>query len=181
MNPLTVPRVAALGSRLRRLLERLDREVLGIYHDAGERFEPSWYAVFTAVRDDGPLTVGELAQQLGVSHAAVSQVRTTLEREGLIAGAPDPRDGRRQFLSLTPRGQETARRLAPLWTAILEATGGMLAKHAPTLLADLDALETALDHRGLRARVNASFSPERSNDQVEGSNDQVERPDDHGE
>jgi MarR family transcriptional regulator, organic hydroperoxide resistance regulator len=171
MNPTTVSRVAALGSRLRRLLERLDREVLGIYQEAGERFEPSWFAVFTAVRDHGPLTVGELARRLGVSHAAVSQVRTALERERLVHGAPDPRDGRRQFLSLTPKGHETARRLAPLWTAILDATSRMLTEHAPTLLADLDALETALDQLGLRARINASFSLETPNDQMERADD----------
>ena len=154
------PALTAFGSRLRRLLERMDREVLAVYRAAGEHFEPRWYAVFAALRDDGPLSVGDLSRRLGISHAAVSQIRTALEAEDLIRGAADPRDGRRQVLSLTERGRETAARLAPLWSAIATAVGDMLAKHAPTLPADLDALEQAIEQRGLAARVSATLGPD---------------------
>ena len=162
MQETSVSGFIALGSRLRRLLERMDREVLGVYRAAGERFEPRWYGVFTALRDDGPLTVGELSRRLGISHAAVSQIRAALEAEDLIRGHADPWDGRRQALSLTPRGRETASRLAPLWSAIAAAVGDMLAEHAPSLPADLDALEHAIERRGLAARVSATLHPEAS-------------------
>jgi DNA-binding MarR family transcriptional regulator len=152
--------LTSFGSRLRRLLERMDREVLAVYRAAGERFEPRWYGVFAALRDDGPLTVGDLSRRLGVTHAAVSQIRTALEGEGLIRGAADPRDGRRQSLSLTARGRETAARLAPLWSAIAAAVGEILTEHAPTLSTDLDALEQAIDRRGLAARVSATLHPD---------------------
>ena len=159
--------VTAFGARLRRLLERMDREVLAVYRGAGHRFEPRWYAVFAALRDDGPLTVGQLSRRLGISHAAVSQVRTALEAEGLIRGDGDPRDGRRHVLSLTNQGRETASRLAPLWSAIAAAVGGILAEHAPTLPSDLDALERALDQRGLPARVGATLDLESLDDDSE--------------
>jgi DNA-binding MarR family transcriptional regulator len=157
MQDLTSPALTAFGSRLRRLLERMDREVLAVYRAAGERFEPRWYAVFASLRDEGPLTVGELSRRLGISHAAVSQIRSALEAEDLVRGAADPRDGRRQVLSLTARGHETATRLAPLWSAIAAAVGEILAQHAPTLPAELDALEQAVDRRGLAARVRATL------------------------
>ncbi len=142
----------------------MDREVLAVYRAAGQPFEPRWYGAFTALRDEGPLTVGELSQRLGISHAAVSQVRTALEEAGLIRGEGDPRDGRRHVLSLTPRGRETAARLAPLWSAIASAVGEILDQHAPTLPADLAALERALDLRGLPARVGASLDLESFDD-----------------
>ncbi len=164
MNVSTEQKVTAFGSRLRRLLERMDREVLAIYRAHGQRFEPRWYSLFAALRDHGPMTVGESSHRLGVTHAAVSQVRTALEHEGLIHGEADPHDGRRQMLSLTPSGHEAARRLAPLWAMIAGAVSGMLAEHAPTLLADLDALESALDQRGLLARVKASSDLESLDD-----------------
>jgi DNA-binding MarR family transcriptional regulator len=135
----------------------MDREVLTVYRSAGERFEPRWYAVFTTLRDEGPLTVGDLSKRLGISHAAVSQVRTALESEGLIRGSADPRDGRRQVLSLTDRGRESAARLAPLWSAIAGAVGRLLAEHAPSLPADLDALEREIQRRGLADRVHATL------------------------
>jgi DNA-binding MarR family transcriptional regulator len=151
------PDLTAFGSSLRRLLERMDREVLAVYRAAGERFEPRWYAVFAALRDHGPLTVGELSRRLGISHAAVSQIRSALEAEDLIRGAADPWDGRRQVLSLTEVGRETAARLAPLWSAIAAAVGEVLAEHAPTLPADLDALEQAVEGRGLAARIGPTL------------------------
>jgi DNA-binding MarR family transcriptional regulator len=141
--------------------------VSAVYRAAGQRFEPRWYAVFAALRDEGPLTVGELSQRLGITHAAVSQVRTALQQEGLIRVVADSQDGRRHILSLTARGRATARRLAPLWTTIAAAVSGILARHAPTLLDDLTALENALDRRGLLARVNASFDLEGSDDDVD--------------
>jgi DNA-binding MarR family transcriptional regulator len=154
--------LTAFGSRLRRLLDRMDREVLGVYRATGERFEPRWYAVFAALDADGPLTVGELSRRLGISHAAVSQIRSALEAEGLVRGTADPWDGRRQVLSLTARGRETALRLKPLWSAIAAAVGGILAERAPTLPADLDALERAIDQGGLVARVGATLNQEAS-------------------
>ena len=159
MQNYTLPLLTNFGSRLRRLLERMDREVLAVYRAAGERFEPRWYGVFAALRDDGPLTVGDLSARLGISHAAVSQIRARLEAEGLIRGRTDPRDGRRQVLSLTEQGDETATRLAPLWSAIAAAVGDILATHAPTLPADLDGLERAIEQRSLAARV-ATLAPD---------------------
>jgi DNA-binding MarR family transcriptional regulator len=135
----------------------MDREVLTVYRASGERFEPRWYSVFAALRDDGPLAVGELSRRLGISHAAVSQIRTALEAEGLIRGAADPWDGRRQVLSLTAKGREAASRLAPLWSAIAAALGDLLAEHAPTLPADLDALEQAIEQRGLADRIDVTL------------------------
>ena len=157
MQEHTNTNLTAFGSRLRRLLERMDREVLAVYRAADERFEPRWYGVFASLRNDGPLTVGDLSRRLGISHPAVSQIRSALEAQGLIRGLADPRDGRRQVLSLTDEGRETAIRLEPLWTAIAAAVGEILAEHAPTLLPELDALEQAIDRRGLAARVRATL------------------------
>ena len=144
--------VAAFGTRLRRLSERLDREVQDIYRLAGEGFEPRWFAVVAALRQ-GPATVGELAGRIGVTHAAISQVRGALAERGLVRALADPDDQRRQHLELTERGRETALRLEPLWAAIAAATRELLGEAAPDLIADLERLEGALAGRGLKARV----------------------------
>jgi DNA-binding MarR family transcriptional regulator len=142
----------AFGTRLRRLSERLDREVQDIYREAGEGFEPRWFAVVAALRE-GPATVGELAGRIGVTHAAISQVRGALAERGLVRALTDPDDQRRQHLELTDRGRETARRLEPLWAAIRAATRELLAQSAPDLIADLERLERALAEQGLKNRV----------------------------
>lgn len=149
--------IRAFGTRLRRLSERLDRDVLEIYRGAGEHFEPRWFAVVAAL-GEGPATVGELAARIGVSHAAVSQVRSALVAEGLVRAAPDPRDLRRHRLELTPRGEATIARLEPLWSALAEVMGELLATAAPGLERELDSLEAALDVNSLKSRVLARWA-----------------------
>lgn len=152
------PSTHGFGTRLRRLVERLDRDVQALYRDAGSNFEPRWYAVFTALLEHGPATVGDLAQRLDVTHAAVSQVRSALLAEGLITTRADPGDGRRTTLVVTPKGAAVAIGLRPLWRAINAATAEVLANEAPGLLGGLHDLGEALTRRSMKSRVEDLLS-----------------------
>ncbi len=57
-------------------------------------------------RDPG-MSVGDLARYLAVSRQSLAGVVNHLESEGLIAGKPDPHDGRSRLLHLTPHGFDT--------------------------------------------------------------------------
>ena len=52
----------------------------------------------------GPCTTAELARQEEISPQSMGATVAALERRGLVARAPDPGDGRRMILSLTPAG-----------------------------------------------------------------------------
>src|SRR6201982_1122821 len=54
----------------------------------------------------GPLTVGELASQLGLTLPTVSGVLADLDRAGLVERRPDPADRRRTIVQIVP-GQAT--------------------------------------------------------------------------
>lgn len=149
--------LAAFGTRLRRLSEGLDRDVQALYREAGVEFEPRWFPVVTVLAARGPATVGELAEALGVSHAAVSQVRAQLAERGLLCTALDPRDHRRQILGLTDAGFAAIAPLRPLWAAITAATAELTAE-VPALLPALEALEAALARKGMGARVRERLS-----------------------
>ncbi len=56
---------------------------------------------------DRGMSVGDLARYLAVSRQSLAGVISHLESEGLIAGTPDPHDGRSRLLRLTPHGFET--------------------------------------------------------------------------
>jgi len=144
---------AAFGTRLRRLSERLDRDVRELYRRHGHDFEPSWFPVFVALAEEGPMSVGGLAGRMGISHAAVSQIRGKLSKAGLVHARADVADHRRQLLQLTARGRALAKRLAPLWAMIARATDEICRERAPRLLQQLEALEAALDERSLLDRV----------------------------
>ena len=54
---------------------------------------------------EADLGVMDLARQLGVNAAAVTRQVQELERERLVRRRADPKDGRRSYVSLSPKGQ----------------------------------------------------------------------------
>jgi DNA-binding MarR family transcriptional regulator len=151
---------AAIGARLRRLSERIDRDAGRLYAEIGVDFEQRWFGVLNLLSLFGPLSVGELAAALEVSHVAVSQVRQALTTAGLITWEADVRDGRRRALRLTDEGLAMVERLTPPWRALAEAAVE-LDREADAVLAALDRLERALTRRSLldRARDKLAARP----------------------
>ncbi|MCA3255393.1 MAG: MarR family transcriptional regulator [Alphaproteobacteria bacterium] len=143
---------AALGARLRRLSERIDRDADRLYAELGVEFEQRWFGVLNQLALNGPMAVGQLADALGVSHAAISQTRASLLGKRLIEIGDDVHDARKRVLRLSADGVALVRRLAPVWGA-LEAVASDLAASAPGLIEALDRLEAALDRRSLRDRA----------------------------
>jgi DNA-binding MarR family transcriptional regulator len=143
----------AFGTRLRRLSERLDRQVEALYraHDVG--FETRWFPVVALLNEHGPLSVGELAALIGITHAAVSQVRRDLIRHRLVRAKADPADRRRQILTLTPKGEALCRKLQPLWRAVAQATDAMLTEAAPDFLEQFSRVEAAIENDPMDSRA----------------------------
>jgi DNA-binding MarR family transcriptional regulator len=154
--------VAAFGTRLRRLSERLDRQVLALYRAHDSAFQPRWFALVVALRERGVLSVGELAALLGITHAAISQLRGELIKAGLVRAKPDPGDRRRQLLELTPAGKRTVTKLQPLWAAVAAATGALCAEMAPDLLEALGRIEDAVEAKSIGARTDEILARSRS-------------------
>jgi DNA-binding MarR family transcriptional regulator len=54
---------------------------------------------------DGPRTVTDLAERLGVTQQAASKAVADLERRGYVGRTPDPEDARARRVALTDRGR----------------------------------------------------------------------------
>jgi DNA-binding MarR family transcriptional regulator len=74
------------------------------------------YPVLSGLDRYGPASAAALAGPVGLDRSVVSRHAARLTEAGLVARAPDPRDGRATLLTLTARGDaavvETRRRLA---------------------------------------------------------------------
>jgi len=148
---------AALGARLRRLSEAIDRDATRAYATLGIRFEQRWFGVLNQLAINGPMSVSELATALRITRASVSQTRQSLEDGGLIEAEAHPLDARQRHLMLTTAGSRLIRRLEPLWDAMNEAALELNAE-AGNVVGALDRLDEALAREALFDRIMARLS-----------------------
>jgi len=148
---------AALGARLRRLSERIDREATQVYAERGVVFEQRWMGALNLLNRHGPLSVNELATALGISHPSVSQTRSSLRAARLVVERADPDDGRRRTLHLTPKGKAQIETLQPIWSALAHAAEA-LNTEAGNVVVALTRLEKALDRQSLFDRANSRLA-----------------------
>ncbi len=95
---------AVLAQRIRQLAGKLKRR-LREQADVGD-LPPSQTAVLLLLEKNGPATTSDLARAERMRPQSMGAVIAALESAGLVQGAPDPIDGRKTLLSLTPACRE---------------------------------------------------------------------------
>jgi DNA-binding MarR family transcriptional regulator len=96
-EPDLPPAIAGeLRVQLGRLMRRLREQA-----NMGD-ITPSQRAALLRLQSDGPATATQLAEAENMRPQSMGAIVTALEAAGLVSGAPDPADGRKTILSLTP-------------------------------------------------------------------------------
>jgi DNA-binding MarR family transcriptional regulator len=135
----------ALGSRLKRIGERLQGQAQVLLEEAGISLSASCFPLLAALDRLGPLSVGEIAEAVGVSQPGVTRVLDKLESQGLVKSKPPTRDRRVRPIALTRAGRQLISRARQLvWPRIEAAVADACAGAAGPLLTQLAALEEAL-------------------------------------
>jgi N-acetylglutamate synthase-like GNAT family acetyltransferase/DNA-binding MarR family transcriptional regulator len=147
-----------LGSRLKRLAERLQAGAARVIADAGLQVQPAHMPLLTAL-DRGPLTVGQLVEAVGTSQPGVTRTAGQLIDMGLVQSASGA-DQRQRTLSLTPAGEAAmARTKLLLWPRVEKAVKEICDGLSGPLLDQIAAIETALAAKPLNERV-ATIAPD---------------------
>jgi DNA-binding MarR family transcriptional regulator len=149
---------AALGARLRRVSERIDREATAVYQQAGIRFEQRWMAPVSLLTERGEMSVSEIAQALRITQPSVSQTLSSLHAEGFVAEKADSRDARRRIQFLTKAGTAFVVQVEGIWES-LTITARELDREAGDVVSSLDRLEKALDRTSLFERALGHLAP----------------------
>ena len=144
---------AALGSRLRRLSEQMTAQATEVYSLYQVPFEPRWFPVFYAVATQAGQHVNEVAERIGHSHAAVSQVVKELARHDLITVQRGETDLRRSVVRLSAKGAELWPALQAQTADVRLATEALLTETRHNLWLALGEMEYALSRRSLVSRV----------------------------
>lgn len=141
-----------LGSRLRRLSDRLMQDGALIYQTAGVDFKPAWFPTFSLLHRLGPTAVGQVAIHLGVTHVAINQILEELTTRGLVLSDASKTDRRVRLVELSPTGIELAERLQPIWEGIRAAIGEVIRESGHDLMGAVERMETCLDRQGFHDR-----------------------------
>jgi DNA-binding MarR family transcriptional regulator len=110
--------LVALGSRMRAVSDRLYATADEVYRQTGVDLQGRWLPLLRILHDRGPQTVGEIAEAIGQTHSAVSQLADKLTDQGWLEVVVDPADKRRRRLALTTLAESNLRAAKPLWRAI---------------------------------------------------------------
>ena len=142
-----------LGSRFRRVGERLQADTQQIIDELGVPIQAAQYPFLNAIDRSGPLTVGELAQAVGISQPGATRTVSQLMELGYVGMQASPEDQRRRLVSLTPAGQALVdySRHA-VWPRIERAVIDLCADLSGPILDQLAAMESGLADAPLARR-----------------------------
>lgn len=133
-----------LGSRLKRLGERMQAGAAKVITDAGLPVQPSHMPLLAAL-DKHPMTIGQLALAVGVSQPGVTRAAAQLVELGL-AHAMTGEDQRLRTIALAPAGAAAmARARLKVFPQVGAAVDRLLHERLDAFMAQLAELETALD------------------------------------
>ena len=145
-----------LGSRLKRLAERMQADVVKVAERAGLEIQPSQYPLLFTLDRQGPQTVGGLSEALGFSQPTVTRAIARLVAMGLVDVSRVHRDQRHKTISLTEAGQHAmARSKLLVFPRVEAAVKEMTHDLSGPLLAQVAALEERLAERPLDQRALA--------------------------
>ncbi len=137
---------AALAADLRVVLGQLRRRMRS--SEAVGDLTPSQVAVVARLDRDGPATLSSLARSEGMRSQSMGAIIAVLEGAGLVAGSPDPSDGRQTILSLSDHARhviDTGRAARQDWlyraiqSNLTDAEQGELARGVALLSRLLDS------------------------------------------
>jgi len=148
-----------LGTRLRHLLDTLERDVAAVYTDFGvEGMKPRFAPYLRLLESTGPMSIRDLATTIGVTHSAASQTVAELRRRALVTVAAGD-DARTRVVRLTEDGE----RLLPLvhreWAATVAAAATLDADLEYPLGRLVEEAIAALERRSMRERIADQLRP----------------------
>jgi DNA-binding MarR family transcriptional regulator len=149
-----------LGSRLRRIGERLQADTQRIMDEMGVPLQASQYPFLAAVDRLGALTIGELADAVGITQPGATRSVAQLVALGMLAARQAPDDQRRKLISLTKKGRQLvdeAKRA--VWPRIEDAVTDLCGGLSGPLLEQLAAIEDGLAVRPLARQGANSREP----------------------
>ena len=143
-----------LGSRLKRLSDRFLTDATKITHSLGfDNLYPSQTVLIAALEKNAPISIGELANNLGLSQPAVTRNLNLLRKMGYIEHIAAPNDQRQKLVRLSDTGRDLVKQLrTKMWSQCENTVAKICNSIAPDFLLNIEKIERALDEKSFEER-----------------------------
>ena len=147
----------ALGSRLKRMSERMLSNASDVYQEFDMNINPKWFTLMALLdaKDSNKqiLSIVDASNLLGLSQPALSQFCKELQNVKLIKIVKDQSDSRKRILSLTVKGRERLEQMKPIWNAVQQAAVDLCTEHNNDFYRSLLLLEKSFSSESLLSRT----------------------------
>ncbi len=150
----------AFVTRLKRVSDLMLHDGRRLYRQLGMDIEPNWYVVFRLLEHQGPFTVTEIADRVGVAHPSMIQIVNKMIKSGYLEETRVCNDSRKRHLKLTEKAADRLPDFERVWTAGTAGLKRMLSD--VDALGFLDVLEARVAEKGFRERALEEMSERRS-------------------
>jgi DNA-binding MarR family transcriptional regulator/GNAT superfamily N-acetyltransferase len=142
-----------LGSRLRRLSEEMTEQAAGIYDLYQVDLQPKWFPVFYSLSATEEKSITDIAREIGHTHPSVSQIVREMAIKGYVAEKRGTADGRKNFVLLSPAGQQLREKLQPQLDDVTSAIEKAMKEAHHDLWKAIGEWEFLLEQKSLLHRV----------------------------
>jgi DNA-binding MarR family transcriptional regulator/N-acetylglutamate synthase-like GNAT family acetyltransferase len=143
----------ALGSRLRRLSEKLTEQAGEVYKVYDIEMNPKWFPVFYALAAGEDKSIMQIAQEISHSHPSVSTIVKEMVKSGIAQEIPNKADGRKNYIRLTDKGKEINQRIQVQYADVNAAVEKALNETQYNIWKAIEEWEFLLEQKSLLKRV----------------------------
>ena len=133
-----------LATRFKRLSEAMYVGVDANYRALGVDLSSRCFPILFLLRDHGAMSITALANELGQTHSAVSQLSRRLLAAQVVDELANPADERQRMLRLTKDGQAMMAQVTPVWGDVCAAVDVVCGNKTADLLNIIERMEHQL-------------------------------------
>ena len=141
-----------------RVLSGIDDEIAHVYAENGiPDLKPTWAMEIIRLHVRGPMTIAELARSVERTHSALSQKVAAMRAAGWLETSPGP-DARSKKVTLTPKAERIAAKLAAEWRATEASITELEAEIPYPLTRVADDIAAALARKSFHDRITEKLA-----------------------
>lgn len=143
-----------LGSRLKRLSDKMNLELSKTFKHHGIEIDPSWLPVLFYLNENHSASIFELAKALNFTHPAVVHLVNKMEKKNMLEEFKDDNDRRKRFVKLSKHGEKIFESARPVLNEIETLTNEILNSGKINFLYSIDSLEKQLNEKSFFTRAD---------------------------